>query len=519
MTDKQPTLDLGDLAEQTLGEFKLLRRLGRGGMAEVYLAEQTSLSRFVAVKILLPEMLKDADGVPLKRFEQEARTAGSINHANIVQVYTIGEQNGLHYIVQEFVEGMNLSEFVKRNGPPDAETGLRIMEHVATALKVAGQAGIVHRDIKPENIMLTQDDSNDTSVVTAKVADFGLAQLAQSSEALNLTQRGTTMGTPLYMSPEQINGQKLDERSDLYSFGVTCYHMFAGRAPFRGETAMAVAAQHLQDQAEPLAERRPDLPKAVCGLIGRMMNKEPADRFADANALLEAVLKAKSATADGQTDMSLSALGIPSIPSKAAARRSGRNQLLAFVLTCLSVGGVAALIGYVTRPTDPFSVKPAASSSSTEKTVEDVMSFALVNPESRAAWRAVIEHPSDAPLEGGWARIHLGRLYLETERYDRARELFSQVKSTNQESFLKQQGQIGLAAIAFKQGKKEQARAMVEDMSRDELANTAMYDEYIAIRQWDQERQRQARRDANAEETSGGEDGPPRREDPPPNDN
>ena len=147
------------------------------------------------------------------------------------------------------------------------------------------------------------------------------------------------------------------------------------------------------------------------------------------------------------------------------------------------------------------------------------MSVALVNPESRAAWRAVIEHPSDAPLEGGWARIHLGRLYLETERYDRARELFSQVKSTNQESFLKQQGQIGLAAIAFKKGQKEQAWTMVEDMSRDELANTAMYEEYNAIRQWDQERRRQARREANAEATSAGEDAAPIRKDPPPNDN
>ena len=170
-------------------------------MAEVYLAEQTSLSRFVAVKVLLPEMLKDADGTPLKRFEQEARTAGAINHPNIVQVHTIGEQNGLHYIVQEFVEGMNLSEYVKRNGPPDAKTGLHIMRQVAAALKVAGEAGIVHRDIKPENIMLTADN-------TAKVADFGLAQLSQKQEALNLTQRGTTMGTPLYMSVEQINGEK-----------------------------------------------------------------------------------------------------------------------------------------------------------------------------------------------------------------------------------------------------------------------------------------------------------------------
>ena len=210
MTNESPTPEIGDLADQTLGEFKLLRRLGRGGMAEVYLAEQTSLSRFVAVKVLLREMVDEADGVPLKRFEQEARTAGSINHPNIVQVYTIGEEDGLHYIVQEFVEGLNLSEHIKRNGPPDVVRGLDLMEQIAKAMKVASEAGIVHRDIKPENIMVTRDG-------TAKVADFGLAQLSQKQEALNLTQQGTTMGTPLYMSPEQINGEKLDNRSDLYS--------------------------------------------------------------------------------------------------------------------------------------------------------------------------------------------------------------------------------------------------------------------------------------------------------------
>lgn len=471
MNDESPTFEFGDLADQLLGEFKLVRRLGRGGMAEVYLAEQTSLSRFVAVKVLLPEMLKDADGTPLKRFEQEARTAGSINHPNIVQVHTIGEQNGLHYIVQEFVEGMNLSEYVKRNGTPDAKTGLHIMRQVAAALKVAGEAGIVHRDIKPENIMLTVDD-------IAKVADFGLAQLNQPKEALNLTQRGTTMGTPLYMSVEQINGEKLDQRSDLYSFGVTCYYMFAGRPPFRGETAMAVAAQHLKESPDALRDRRPDLPKAVCGLIERMMNKKPDDRFQDASELIAAIDKASEAVAHGHDDLSLSALGVPSIPSKQAARRSGRRLALMFVATCVGVGLASAAIGAYLRPVDPMTVQAKAGDKSLGSK-EKQFAAAIANP-TKATWRAVIRHYGGEPLEGGWARIHLGRILIDERRLKDAAEYFAYVKS-NPEKPLQAQAQIGLAAIEFERGNEEEAFRMIEDIDRDGIRGTVMGKFYASI--------------------------------------
>lgn len=476
MENDSPTFELGDLADRSLGEFKLLRRLGRGGMAEVYLAEQTSLSRFVAVKVLLPEMLSDADGVPLKRFEQEAQAAGSINHPNIVQVYTIGEQDGLHFIVQEFVEGMNLSEFVKRNGPPDGAAGLQIMEQVSAALKVAGDAGIVHRDIKPENIMLTSDG-------TAKVADFGLAQLSQKEEKLNLTQQGTTMGTPLYMSPEQINGHPLDQRSDLYSFGVTCYHMLAGRAPFRGETAMAVAVQHLKESAPPLRERRPDLPKAVCGIVDKMMNKDPKDRFQDAASLLAAIEKAKAAVAEGQDEMSLSALGIPSLAPVAPAPGAVRRQWLAFLFTCLSVGLVSAVIGHFTKPTDPLTV-PARSGSAPAGSKERQFAIAIADPENKSAWRAVIEHFGDEPLEGGWARIHLGLIYLSERRFGDAARLFSDVVKYNSEPLLKLQGHIGLAALALEQDDVDAAQEIIErfEDQREDLRGTVMDGWYRRIR-------------------------------------
>jgi len=483
MTDESPTPEIGDLADKTLGEFKLLRRLGRGGMAEVYLAEQTSLSRFVAVKVLLREMVDEADGVPLKRFEQEARTAGSINHPNIVQVYTIGEENGLHYIVQEFVEGLNLSEYVKRNGPPDVLRGMDLMEQIAKAMKVASDAGIVHRDIKPENIMVTQGG-------VAKVADFGLAQLSQKPEALNLTQQGTTMGTPLYMSPEQINGEKLDHRSDLYSFGVLCYHMFAGRAPFRGETAMAVAVQHLKEEAEPLSDRRPDLPRAVCDIVKRMMQKEPAERFQSASELLVAITKARGAVSDGH-DLSLSAMGMPAFKPAPPAKPRPIPALLAFIATCLIVGLSSAGIGYYLRPVDPLSVETEERLPK-EPTVNEQFAAALANFDQASGWLAVIyyygKRSGQEPLEVGWARVHLARLRLSDTRLDEAEEQFARVSQSTTDPSIQVQGQIGLAAIAFEKGQQDRAVEIIETARIDarEIRGTAMagwYDRIVNRRQ------------------------------------
>src|SRR5579864_6885303 len=209
----------GAAAEFTLkhlGEFRVIRPLGRGGMSEVYLAEQTSLHRSVAIKVLRPELLSDE--TVLKRFEQEAKAAAGLVHPNIVQVYAFGQQDGIHYIAQEYVQGLNLRQFLNRKGPPELLVAYHVMRQVASALALAADAGIVHRDIKPENILITRKGE-------AKVADFGLAQLAASEQRVQLTQVGMTMGTPLYMSPEQINGEPVDHRSDIYSFGVTCYRM------------------------------------------------------------------------------------------------------------------------------------------------------------------------------------------------------------------------------------------------------------------------------------------------------
>ena len=266
-----------DLSGRQLGDFHLLRRLGRGAMAEVYLAEQERLKRRVAVKVLRPELA--GDRVYLQRFQLEAQAAASLVHANIVQIYEVGCVDQLHYIAQEYVQGQNLRDYVARHGPPDLPHALSIIRQVASALAKAAEQGVVHRDIKPENIMLTASGE-------VKVADFGLARLTREGAANDLTQIGITLGTPLYMSPEQVEGKPLDPRSDIYSLGVTCYHMLAGVPPFSGETALGVAVQHLKTRPQPLESLRPDLPAALCRIVHQMLAKDPAQRFASARDLL-----------------------------------------------------------------------------------------------------------------------------------------------------------------------------------------------------------------------------------------
>ena len=261
--------ELTDLSDQMLGEFRLIRKLGAGGMAEVYLAEQTTLRRQVAVKILRPQFFTDEHYV--KRFRHEAAAAGSLSHPNIVQVYLVGEDRGTNYIAQEYVQGRNLKDYITRKGPLEVKIALRILRQVASALQVASENGIVHRDIKPENILLTNK-------AEAKVADFGLAQLTFQGERVSLTQTGLTLGTPLYMSPEQVNGLPLDSRSDIYSFGIMAWHMLAGRPPFVGETAIAVAVKHLNDKPPALTEFRQDIPPSLRDLIMRMISKKNEDR-------------------------------------------------------------------------------------------------------------------------------------------------------------------------------------------------------------------------------------------------
>jgi eukaryotic-like serine/threonine-protein kinase len=279
---------MDDLSGQTLGDFKLLRKLGAGGMGQVYLAEQISLNRRVAVKLLRAEL--NSNEKFRKRFETEAKAAAKLNHPSIVQVYSVGEHDGMMFMALEYVEGWTLREYLLRKGPPDLPVALTIMRQVAGALARAAELGIVHRDIKPENILLTRK-------VEVKVTDFGLAKILAGLENNNLTQTGVSMGTPLYMSPEQVQGQELDPRSDIYCFGATCYHLLSGQPPFTAETAITLAFKHVSEEPVPLSKLRPDLPPELCALVSTMMAKKPEKRYQSAREILRDLKK----LADGRT--------------------------------------------------------------------------------------------------------------------------------------------------------------------------------------------------------------------------
>ena len=282
---------MSDLTDKRLGEFHLLRHLGSGGMADVYLAEQTSLQRYVAVKVMKPALMAHSGSDMVARFKQEAMMAAGLNHPNIVQVYTIGQEGDLHYIAQEYVQGKDLASIIKDRGKPDLSSALHVMRQVAAALKASGQAGIVHRDIKPENILVTKKGE-------VKVADFGLAQLGDAS---GVEKEGVTMGTPLYMSPEQVSGRELDPRSDIYSFGVTCYQLLCSETPFKGASPVSIAMQHLKNPPPPLKDRNTALPDILCRMVHRMMAKRRALRYQSADEVLEDLKKLITAQKQGRS--------------------------------------------------------------------------------------------------------------------------------------------------------------------------------------------------------------------------
>jgi WD40 repeat protein/tRNA A-37 threonylcarbamoyl transferase component Bud32 len=258
-------------------------------MAQVYLAEQTSLHRSVAIKVLRPELLTDKTIV--KRFEQEAKAAAGLIHPNIVQVYAFGQQDGIHYIAQEYVQGLNLRQFLNRKGPPELLIAYHIMRQVASALAVAGDAGIVHRDIKPENILMAHDDDG----WVPKIADFGIVATRESARN---TQDGSSLLTPQFAAPEQWLGAEpatLDGRTDLYALGGLLFEMLTGQSVFAAEGKQSWAQMHLHALPHPPSSIRRDLANwiGLDALVLRLLAKERADRpqdVAEAIALLDDIV-------------------------------------------------------------------------------------------------------------------------------------------------------------------------------------------------------------------------------------
>ncbi|MEM8865032.1 MAG: serine/threonine-protein kinase [Planctomycetota bacterium] len=418
-----------DLTGEQLGDYRVLRRLGRGAMAEVYLAEQTSLARQIALKVLDPELAKDASYV--NRFQHEARAAAALLHPNIVQIYEVGRTGGYHYIAQEYVPGRNVGELIERHGRLEPGLTLDVLRQVTSALHRASERGIVHRDIKPENVMLARSSE-------VKVADFGLARVEQP-DGVKLTQVGVTMGTPLYMSPEQIEGKPVDARSDLYSLGVTAYHMLAGEPPFQGDTPLAVAVQHLNAEPTPLAVARPDVSPSFCLVVERLMAKEAAKR-PESPAALSADLRvlAEQATVDGWAPNSGHWSGAESLVGEGANTQAtaelGRlmqtagaihrepsrwkRGVLLVAVTLLAGGWMAATFR-------PGSVLTTAEKGPVEKSdvVRQIFHAKMVET-SEEAWAAVAKRFPDAdPYYHHLADQSLVGLYLRRQQYDDALRL------------------------------------------------------------------------------------------------
>jgi serine/threonine-protein kinase len=269
---------------QRVGDYQIEFLLGTGGMADVYYAIDLQLDRPVALKILRPKLASDE--TYLQRFQQEAKAAAALVHPNIVQIYSVGQHGDLRYIAQEFVPGANLRHYLNfQSGEGSVDRQLPITEILSillqtlAALSKSASLGIVHRDIKPENIMLTLEGE-------VKIADFGLARLSFSEDP-RLTDAGIALGTPIYMSPEQIQGEPVDIRSDLYSLGVTLFHILYGQPPFRGETPLALAMQHVQGRLPELSSLRNSVPQSLTELVQRLLAKSPSDRFSSPSEVLD----------------------------------------------------------------------------------------------------------------------------------------------------------------------------------------------------------------------------------------
>ena len=276
---------------ETLAEKYLIEELIKtGGMGSVYRGKHVLMDKRVAIKVLRPSLAVDDDVVA--RFSREAKAASRISHPHAVNVTDFGEsENGVVFLVMEFLDGQTLKEVIKSEGAMSLERTTEIVRQVAGALDAAHEQGVIHRDLKSDNIMLSQTNGGDW----AKVLDFGIAKIQQPEGVrdIDITAANLVIGTPQYMSPEQCSQSgPIDKRSDVYSFGIILYEMLAGRVPFTGESPTLIMMKQVQDEPPPIAEFRPDLPVAVEKIISRALAKQPDDRFQSAGELSKALAEA-----------------------------------------------------------------------------------------------------------------------------------------------------------------------------------------------------------------------------------
>ncbi len=310
--------------------YKMLRLLVEGGMGQVFLAQDETLERKVAIKMIAPRLA--GEGPARVRFLREARAMAGIEHPHVVRVYAFGEAEGQAYVVLEYVEGESLAARLKRATRLAVADALHIGRETAQALAAAWARGVVHRDVKPANILLDRDDH-------VKVADFGLARLAASGDA-DQTGSGMVVGTPHYVSPEQARGEPTDFRSDVYSLGVVLYEMLGGQKPFAGQSPVEVMARHIADSLPPLRDHCPDLPDSVSQLVDWMTAKSAAARPQSYAELLPRLAPESASGPPDSPASATSTMPTPARPVKAARRGKTRRRAVSLLLAAAAIAAV-----------------------------------------------------------------------------------------------------------------------------------------------------------------------------------
>jgi serine/threonine-protein kinase len=275
---------VADVAEGTIvdGRYRIQRRLGSGGMADVYCAEDSQLGRQVALKVLHRRFARDREFV--ERFRREASAAAGLQHPHVVGVFDRGEWDGTYYIAMEYLPGRTLKDVIREEAPLSQERTIAYGVQILQAAAFAHKRGVIHRDFKPHNVIVGPDDR-------LKVTDFGIARAGASE----MTETGSIMGTAQYLSPEQAQGQRVGAQSDLYSIGVILFEMLTGRVPFEGESAVSIALKHVSEAPPPLRQLRPDVHPRLEQAVGRALLKDPAQRYASADEFIAALEQARAA--------------------------------------------------------------------------------------------------------------------------------------------------------------------------------------------------------------------------------
>ncbi|HET7584137.1 MAG TPA: serine/threonine-protein kinase [Gemmatimonadaceae bacterium] len=305
--------------------YRVVRVLGEGGMGRVYLAEHVKMGRQCAIKVMNPTLAND--DAALGRFNREAANASRISHPHVAAIYDFGETpDGLVYLAMEYVDGEPLTALLERHGALPLARAVEIARQVASALDAAHELGIIHRDLKPDNIMIARD-RNDADV--AKVVDFGIAKARDGEGAQRVTRTGMVVGTPEYMSPEQLAGDEVDARSDVYALGLVTYHMLTGTLPFAGTTAQETMLARLTQPPRTLAQVRPDVtwPEGVQAALDRALSRTPGARFARAGEFADALIAAHTPEAAEVT--SAAAASAPATRAHATGANAARANTIA----------------------------------------------------------------------------------------------------------------------------------------------------------------------------------------------